>query len=120
MKKLFVYLAANAVALYLISLLLAPNFIITGGIKGYLVAGVIIGLVNSIVKPILKILSFPLVLMTAGLFIIALNVFILVIARYLLNVLAFEGTVMQIGNLPTYLYAAVLIGLGNYIIHKIN
>lgn len=120
MKKLLIYLIANALALYGISYLLNGNFMVTGGWIGYLVAAAIIGLVNSLVKPILKLLSLPFLLMTAGLFSIVLNILMLVLARYILNnVIVMEGVHIEISTLITYLWVALLISLANMVIHWI-
>ena len=120
MKKLLIYLIANALALYGISYLLNGNFTVTGGWIGYGVAAAIIGLVNALVKPILKLLSLPFLLMTAGLFSIVLNILMLALARYLLNnIVIIEGVHIEISTLITYVWAALLLSLANMVIHWI-
>ncbi len=118
MKRFIIHLAANAGALYLITRLLEGSFAITGGIKGYLIAALIIGVVNALVKPVLKLLSLPFVILTLGLFSIVINVVMLILSRYILNAFAIEGVSMQISNLPTYLYVALLLSLANMIVHS--
>jgi len=75
MDKLVLRLAINAIALYLA--------IGTGWISGieaeatqwwaYLIMAVIFTLVNALVKPILKLLTCPLILLTLGLFSLVIN-----------------------------------------------
>lgn len=118
-KSFFIHWLANSLALYGITYLLEGNFLITGGWKGYVVAALVIGMVNALIKPILKILSFPLVFMTIGLFSVVLNVLMLLFAKYLLSVLAFEGVRIEINGLLTYLFVAILISVANIIIRWI-
>lgn len=75
MNSLIIRLAINAIAIYLA--------VGTGWIRGieapntqwwaYLVMGLIFGLVNAIVRPILKLLTCPLILLTLGLFTLVIN-----------------------------------------------
>jgi putative membrane protein len=75
MNNLIIRLAINAVALYLA--------VGTGWIAGieaqstqwwaYIVMGLIFGVVNAILRPILKLLTCPLILLTLGLFTLVIN-----------------------------------------------
>jgi putative membrane protein len=75
MNRLIIRLAINAIALYLA--------VGTGWIQGieaqstqwwaYLVMGLIFAVVNAIVRPILKLLTCPLILLTLGLFTLVIN-----------------------------------------------
>ncbi len=50
-----------------------PGVTVREGLSSYLVVALIFALVNVLVKPVLKLLSFPLLLLTLGLFLIVLN-----------------------------------------------
>jgi putative membrane protein len=118
LRRITAHLVANGVALYFVSVILEGNFAIVGGWKGYLIAAIIFGVLNGIVKPILKILSLPFVVITAGLFIFVINMFLVWFAKYFLDVLQFEGVAIAIeGGVFTYLLAGFLIGLFNMVIH---
>jgi putative membrane protein len=71
MFKLLVVWILNAVALigvtYLVPGILVANF------QAALVAALVIGLVNMLIKPILVILTLPITLLTLGLFILVIN-----------------------------------------------
>ena len=56
---------------------LIPGFVIPTQIIDILIGGVILGILFAIVRPILKIISFPAILLTAGLFIIVINGFLI-------------------------------------------
>jgi len=117
-RSLIAHLLANGVALYFVGLILKGDFSITGGWKGYLICAVIFGVLNGLVKPILKLLSLPFVLISAGLFIFVINSFLVWFAKYALNVLKFEGVAIVItGGFVTYILAGFLIAIFNMVIH---
>jgi len=116
LRRIVAHIIANAIALYFVGIILDGNFVITGGWKGYLIAALIFGILNSIVKPILKILSLPFVLISAGLFIFVINMFLVWFAKYALDVLQFEGVLIVIKGFFTYLIAGFLIALFNMVI----
>ena len=62
--------------MYTLALLLAAH-VVPGirldGLASALVAGLLLGLVNAIVRPILVVLTFPITLLTLGLFLLVLN-----------------------------------------------
>ncbi len=118
LRRITAHLIANGIALYFVNVILEGNFAVLGGWKGYLIAAIIFGVLNGIVKPILKVLSLPFVVITAGLFIFVINMFLVWFAKYFLDVLQFEGVAIAIeGGFFTYLLAGFLIGLFNMVIH---
>jgi putative membrane protein len=63
----------NALAIYLAAAVV-PGVEITG-VLAALVAGLVFGLVNAFVRPVLLVLTLPLTLLTLGLFLFVLNAF---------------------------------------------
>ncbi len=63
----------------------------TGGLGALIVAGCVIGLLNAIVKPIVTVLSCPLIVLTLGLFYLVINGLILQLADFFLDALAIDG-----------------------------
>jgi putative membrane protein len=61
----------NALAIYLVASLV-PG-IRVAGVWTALLAGLVLGLVNAVVRPVLVILTLPLTLLTLGLFLLVLN-----------------------------------------------
>ncbi|MBI5421952.1 phage holin family protein [Candidatus Peregrinibacteria bacterium] len=117
-KQLIAHLLANGVALYFVGIILKGDFIITGEWKGYLIAALIFGILNGMVKPVLKLLSLPFVLITGGLFIFVINSLMVWFAQYALNVLKFEGVAILIKNgFFTYILVGFLISVFNMVIH---
>jgi len=64
------------------------------GVQGFielLLAGVVIGIINGIVRPIIKLLSLPLMLLSLGLFGIVINIAMLALADFFLDNLEING-----------------------------
>ena len=72
MTKFFVRWAINAVALFA-AVLIVPGIQFNGPWTGILWLGLIFGLLNALVRPLLKFLTCPLILLTLGLFTILIN-----------------------------------------------
>lgn len=68
-------LVVNAAALW-VAAQLVPGIVVTG-LTPLLLAALVLGLINAIVRPVLLILTLPLTLVTLGLFIFVLNAFCL-------------------------------------------
>lgn len=66
-------LVVNAVALLLIAYLHLVHGVSVTGPTGAIIAALILGIVNAILRPILIVLSLPLELLTLGLFTLVIN-----------------------------------------------
>ena len=64
-------------ALLLIAQLRLVRGIGLDGLTSALVAGLVLGIINAVVRPILVVLTFPITLLTLGLFLLVLNAFCL-------------------------------------------
>jgi putative membrane protein len=71
MRLLLVWIL-NSLALYLVTMLL-PGVRITEWWPHALIAVLVLGLVNALVRPILVILTLPITIVTLGLFLLVLN-----------------------------------------------
>jgi len=71
--KLLIRWAISAVALFVAAWLIPGITVDGGGWVVYAVMAVILGLVNALVRPLLKLLTCPLVLLTLGLFVLVIN-----------------------------------------------
>lgn len=76
MASFIIRILGNTLALY-VAVLLVPGFLVTGGVEQYLLAGIVLGILNMTVRPILKLISFPFILLTLGLFTLVINAIIL-------------------------------------------
>src|SRR3989344_4904331 len=60
MLSFFIRLFSNSIALWL-AYLLVPGFVINGGIVSFIIAGLFLGALNLTVKPIIKLVSTPII-----------------------------------------------------------
>ena len=105
MTSLILRLLGSALALYAADSLLS-GFVVRGGLKGYLIAGTILGLLNLIVRPILKVIAFPIILLTLGLFTIVINALLIWGAGQLTGYISFD-------NYYSLLWATLIVAIVN-------
>jgi putative membrane protein len=74
------------------------------------IGGAVLGIANSIVKPILTLLTLPLVILTLGLSLFAINVAMLALAEWIAPDFSIDG-------FWTYIGATIVVWLVNYILH---
>lgn len=79
MREFLIRVLINAVAIAVTALLIPNIHIANNDIGTLLIIGLIFGLVNSLLKPLLILLTCPAVLLSLGLFIFVINGFMLMI-----------------------------------------
>ena len=112
MIKFLVRILANALAIYLAAyFVLNFNFPIRlpQDWKILILAGFILAILNTIIRPLLKLVSAPLIILTLGLFTIVINMATL----WLLTQFIPEIT---INGLWAYFWATIIISLTNWIV----
>ena len=101
----------NSVALYAASWFVA-GFGFSGGIKEYAMAGAVLGLLNMTVKPILKTISLPAIILTLGLFTLVINALLLWIVDYIFDF-------VTISDIVSLVWATIVVGIVNIIVSAI-
>jgi putative membrane protein len=97
-------IAGNALAL--LATTVVPGITFTGSLPRLLLAGVVFGLFNLVVRPIALVLSAPLLVLTLGLFYFVLNGILLWLAQFVV---------------PGYRVSGLLAGiLGSLVITVVN
>jgi putative membrane protein len=104
MFKLLLHWLLSAIALLVVSHLV-PGFVVRGLVPA-LVAAVVIGLLNATVGLLLKIITFPLSILTLGLFLLVINGMMILVASSLVPGFRVYGMV------PAFWGAVVLALLG--------
>ncbi|RYD76662.1 MAG: phage holin family protein [Sphingobacteriales bacterium] len=92
--SLIISLLLNALSLYLASLILDGVHI--SSITAAIIAGVLLGIANFIVKPILKILALPITVLTLGLFLLIINALVLLLVDYFVDGFEINGFITAI------------------------
>jgi len=81
-RSLFIRWLINTLALY-VAVQVVPGVDYAGGAVGLLVVAAIFGLVNATLRPLLTLLTCPLVVVTLGLFLFVINALMLLFTSWL-------------------------------------
>ena len=88
--KLIIRLIINAIALWAAAQIVG-GITLTSDFGGILIVALIFGLINAVLQPILKILSFPFIIVTLGLFTLVINALLLWLTSSLSSNLDVDG-----------------------------
>lgn len=80
-----------------------------GSINAVIIAGLLLAVINSIIRPIMVILSLPAILFSLGLFMVVINGFTVFLVSWIYEPL-------EITNFWMAILAGMIIGLVNYLI----
>ncbi len=108
MTKLILRIIANALAIF-VAVRIINEITFSGDVVDYLIVGVVLALANTFIRPILKIVSAPLIFITLGLFTIVINGIILFAVDYFMEALS-------ITSFMGYLWGTIIIAIVNAII----
>ncbi len=97
MSKFLLRWFVASVALY-VAVRLVPGITYEGGWQTLAGMALIFGLVNAIVRPILALMSCPLIILTMGVFLLVLNGAMLLLASRLASILGVDFYVMGFGS----------------------
>jgi putative membrane protein len=116
--KHFLFTWLGTTVALLITAHIVPGFFIKNLVAA-LVAAIMIGLVNAIIRPILSVLTFPITLLTFGLFTFVINAFTLWIAstltpRELFTISSFGAALL--GSIVLALVSSII----NYFLRTID
>lgn len=75
MTKFILRWAINAIALYL-AVLILPGIDLRSGLVSILWLALIFGLINALFRPLINVLTCPLIILTLGLFTLVINTFL--------------------------------------------
>jgi len=89
MQNMLIKVGVNALALWIAAAVVSGIHLATGStswtskVVTVVLVAVVFGIVNAIVKPIAKVLSFPAIMLTLGLFTFIVNAFMLQITEWI-------------------------------------
>src|SRR5919198_1310259 len=110
MLRLLVAWGINALALWV------ANTIFDGvrihGAWAYIIGAAVLGVANAVLKPLLAILTLPLIILTLGVFYFLINIAMLVLAEWIAPNFSVDG-------FWTYAGAVVIIWLVNWAAHSV-
>ncbi|WP_313582462.1 phage holin family protein [Lacrimispora sp.] len=111
MSKLFIKYISIIIAIYLLSLVIPTIYI--GCISALLIMGLVLLVVNFILKPILLLITLPVSLLTLGLFSFIVNAWTIMIADHFV-------TGISMGGFLNSLLAAFIIVIVNHMLKDRN
>ncbi|MFC1960865.1 phage holin family protein [Chloroflexota bacterium] len=92
--KLILRLIINAIAIA-ITIAILPALGSTGDLVGLLIFAVVLGLINAFIRPLVKLLTLPITVMTLGLFSLVINGLMLWLASLLTSFMTIEGGILN-------------------------
>jgi putative membrane protein len=94
--RLAVAWAVNAAALWVADVLFTGVRI--DGWKAYLIGAAVLGIANGIIKPVLALLTLPLIVITLGLFLLVINIAMLALAEWIAPDFSITGFWTYVGT----------------------
>ena len=106
--RLLLRILINIVAIWA-SVWLLGGVSVEGGLFAWLFIGIVFGLVNAFIRPIVKFISLPITCVTLGLFTLVINALMLLLTSWLVNV--FGGSMSMGSGIFNQLWNALLAGI---------
>lgn len=113
MFKFIKTIVINSISLYLTYLLLKNDGMYLSGVGAAIVAGLVFSIMNITIKPLLKIITFPITILTFGLFTLVVNGITLWATSYLVDGLKFA-------NFTSAIIAFIILSIINWIIGTLD
>jgi putative membrane protein len=88
--RLLIRWAINAIAIW-VAIELVPGIEHTGSGASLLLIALVFGLVNALIRPLLTLLTCPLIVLTLGLFVLVVNALMLGLTAWLMPSLTVDG-----------------------------
>lgn len=113
MRRLLVRLVVTAIALYA-AVRLVPGITYEGGWQTFAAMAVVFGLVNAFVRPLLAVLSCPLILVTMGVFILVINGVLLLLASRLAELF---GVTFYVQGFAAAFWGALVVSVVSFLLN---
>lgn len=114
MRDFVIRVLINAVAIAVTALLIPGIQVANSDVGTLLILGLIFGLVNSMLKPILLLLTCPMVILSLGLFILVINGVMLMITDALVG----DALIIQ-GGMSTAIWGGMVMAIVSMILEAV-
>lgn len=108
MLRLIIHVLSNAIGIWA-SARLVPGIFFDGDWGWLILTGAVLGFINFFVRPVVKIVSLPLIWLTLGLFTVVINILMLTLAAKISGTLTIE-------TWTAAFWAVIVISVINYIV----
>lgn len=123
MKRFLVRLAINAIALWLTTLIVAGVTVVSyqpgdtlATILTYLLVALIFGVVNGVIGNFIRIVAFPIYILTLGLIALVVNSLLLLLVAWITS---FTGFGLRVENFWWGVFGAIVLALLSWLISMI-
>ena len=106
--KIVILILSNAVAIFVASRII-DGIEVEASWMNYVIAGALLGVVNTFIRPVIKLLSLPFIILTLGFFTIIINIVLLFIVSFILPTFNIEGIFAAF-------WGVLIISIVNYLI----
>ncbi len=113
LRDFLIRVAVNAIAIAITARVLSGITVRDESIATYLLLGLVFGLVNALLKPILTVLTCPLIIVTLGLFVLVINGVILMLTGSL------TGGLLSVDGLGWAILGGIVMGLVNVVLEAL-
>jgi putative membrane protein len=110
LARLLIALGINLLALWICDAIFSSVSI--NGAWAYIIGAVVLGIANTIIKPILAILTLPLIIFTLGLFLLVINIAMVALAEWIAPNFSIDG-------FWTYVGVVVIIWIVNWASYRL-
>ena len=121
LQKIALSVLANALAIFSLLEMFPDRIAIASSPEwlGVVLVGFVLGILNTFLKPLLKLISFPFMIITLGLFLVLINSFLLWITMWLFaDILSsFKVALLIEPGISNFLLLAGVLALVNGILH---
>jgi putative membrane protein len=115
--KFILVVAGNALALWL-AWLYVPGFVLNTSDWVQLgLLALVLALLNGLLKPILKLIFGPIIILTLGIGLLVINGFILYLLPIIVNYIDFLRGSIMIQDIPALVYATLIFTVINFVVH---
>ena len=109
MRNFLIRWILNTLALWVVAQLYGGvNFATGSALADYLIAGLVLGLANALVRPLLLLLTLPLNLLTLGLFTLVVNALVLLLVA--------EATALEVVGFSGAFWGALLLSVVSWLL----
>ncbi|HGY10054.1 MAG TPA: phage holin family protein [Oceanithermus profundus] len=109
MRNFLIRWILNTLALWVVAQLYGGvNFATGSALADYLIAGLVLGLANALVRPLLLLLTLPLNLLTLGLFTLVVNALVLLLVA--------EATALEVVGFAGAFWGALLLSVVSWLL----
>jgi putative membrane protein len=118
MNKFIIRLLINAAALFLAVRILQPHILMQNQAwYTYLILGLIFGVVNVLIKPVLMIASCPMIILTLGLGTLIINTALFLLVGWLGSTVGYGFTIPENAYLYAF-YGALIVSVVSFILNR--